>query len=204
MGIKAILSANTKIVTGASNVRIAFAQAADTLTAENIAITSIEGDLPNPDYRVFGAGVNWYVQYTLPEDASGTFQVGLTGDIAFDGTVEAVNTRPVTVEFDTRRTLTATFGTPRMANGQLLLPVVLDADVVGLTKKHFQLTAVSGHSVSRLKCYLYGSDREYELAVIPNTYKGTFSVDFARAVRKANGLIVDVAVEALEVSYPNS
>ena len=161
------------------------------------------GDPIGEDVRVWGEDGNWYLTFKIPDARVGSSQITLTGSVIANGALETLDAKAVTVDYDTRRSLRMHWGEIRYEKNQLTLPITFDTDVSGLTKKHFRLTSVSGHSVSRLRCYLYGKDRDYELVFIPNNYRrGVFTVEIARPVHKTNGIRMDVEIPLVEIRYP--
>lgn len=182
--MKAILSAPKDIVVGTSNVRIALTEDYN-LDASHVVVS---GDVPAGS-RVFGAGRHWYYQFKLVEGQAGAFTVGLSS--AFRAT-------PVVVEYDTVRSVSIRFGTPRQEGRRVVVPISASHALIGLVKSCFRLTGASG------RCYLYGRDREYQLVVIPNERSGVFRVSVARQVCKASGIHVDAVSEAVEVRYGSS
>ena len=201
--VRAVLSAPTKTVIGGFNTRITFQRAVHSVETANVRFQTTEGDAIGESYRIQGRGLNWYIAHKLPEFCVGSSEIALTGSVIANGAMETIDAKPVTVRYDTHRSLPVSWGDVRYEKGHIALPMTFDAPLSGLTQKHFRLIAVSGHLVSRLNCYLYGQDAEYELVFIPNNYRrGVFTIEMARQVQKATGVFVDVEMPPLEIRYP--
>ena len=201
MPIRSVISVPSKIIIGAFNIRIAFGQPVENFGASNVNIRTIVGDPIGVNYKFFGNKGSRHILCKMPDARVGMSEVSLTGSVDVDGTPEAIDARPVTVRYDTQRIMPAELGEVLYRKNQIVLPIRFDAAVIGLTKKHFRLTAVSGSILRNLKCYLYGSGQAYELVMIPAANrKGVLLVEWTdREMRKENGVMVDVVMRAIEV-----
>ena len=206
--VRCVMTAPTQTVKGKFNIRLTFARNVQDLDLSNVDIETVSGDPISgdpigEDVRVWGEDGNWYLTFKIPDARVGRSQITLTGSVIANGALETLDAKAVTIDYDTRRSLMMHWGEIRYGKNQLTLPITFETDVIGLTKKHFRLTAVSGHSVSRLRCYLYGKDKDYELVFIPNGYRrGVFTVEIARPVHKTNGIRMDVEIPPVEIRYP--
>ena len=206
--VRCVMTAPAQTVKGKFNIRLTFARNVQDLDLSNVNIETVLGDPISGDpigenVSVWGEDGNWYLTFKIPEFHVGSSQITLTGSVIANGAFETIDVKAVTVDYDTRRSLRMHWGEIRYQKNQLTLPITFGTDVIGLTKKHFRLTVVSGHSVSRLRCYLYGKDRDYELVFIPNGYRrGVFRVEIVRPVHKTNGIRMDVEIPPVEIRYP--
>lgn len=201
--VRAVISAPTKMIIGAFNSRITFARPIHILHADNIVVRTVSGDPIGVNYQVKGEGHHWYIYSKMPEGRVGSSEISLTGSVHANGALETIDANPVLIRYDTQRAIGVTFGDVRYQSDHCVLPVTFQAPVIGVSKKHFRLTTLSGHPVERLKCYLYGQDSDYEFVLIPNGYRrGRFRVEMTLPVRKANGIVVDVDTTPIEISYP--
>ena len=197
------MTAPQKTVIGKSNIRLTFARNVQGLNLSNVNIETVSGDAMGEDVRVSGVDGNWYLTCKIPDTCVGVSEISLTGSVIANGALETIDARATRIAYDTQRSLPMHSGKVRYEKSRFILPITFETDVSGLTKKHFLLTTVSGHSVSRMRCYLYGKDKDYELVFIPNGYRrGVFRVGMARQVQKANGIVLDADFTPIEIRYP--
>ena len=201
--VRCVMTAPQKTVIGKSNIRLTFARNVQGLNLSNVNIKTVSGDAMGEDVRVWGEDGNWYITCKVPHACVGMSEISLTGSVIANGALETIDAHAVRIAYDTLRSLPMHSGQVRYEKSRVILPITFETDVSGLTKKHFRLTAVSGHSASRMRCYLYGKDKDYELVFIPNGYRrGVFTVSMARQVQKANGVMLDADFTPIEIPYP--
>lgn len=180
--MRGVISTPRGVITGAFNIRFAFQQDVD-LTADDVVVMQIEGDaLGHPKDTFGGRGKDYHILCYIPDARKGRSRISVIKD--------GVDVSPVFVEYDTVRTVIATFGTPIKRGSKVEVPVTFDSPVRNLKKRNFQVTPSSPFQ-------LYGSDADYTLSV---ANKGrAFSVAVAGSVVKANGVRADIQETVIDV-----
>ena len=182
--MKGVITAPKKIITGAFTILLAFIRPIE-LTAADVVVETLEGDALGHTKDSFGgSGTNYHILCYIPDARSGKSRIS----VVKDGLVVA----PVIVEYDTVRTVHATWGDPVQRNRKIDIPVTLDAPVRRLRKQHFQVS-------EPMPCQLYGSGETYNLVVSPSRAQARFQVTLSGSVEKMNGIRADIQRTILEV-----
>ena len=172
--MKGIITAPTTIITGAFNIRFAFIRPIE-FTMADITIETLEGDaLGNPKDAFGGSGANYHILCYPLENRTGRSRISVTK--------AGVEVEPIEIEYDTVKTVIATWGTPIPRGSKVELPITFDVAIEHLKKRNFTLS-------QPLPFQLYGSGDSYSI-VIPQTPGQTVTV--AGPVRKANGVHAEI------------
>ena len=183
--MRGVITAPKKVVTGAFTLLFSFPSDID-LTPADIQVETIEGHaLGHAKDNFGGSGKHYHLLCYLPDERSGKSRFSITK--------AGVNVKPVVVEYDTVRTVTATWGTPVKRNRQIDIPVTFDTPIKRLRKQHFSV------SEPRCPCQLYGRGDAYELVVSPSRAVTRFQVTISGTVQKVNGLEAVIEETVLEV-----
>ena len=180
--MRGVISAPRGVIQGAFNIRFAFQEDID-LTADDVIVMPIEGDALGHAKDTFGgSGKDYHILCYIPDARKGRSRISVIKD--------GVDVSPVFVEYDTVRTVIATFGTPIKRGSKVEVPVSFDSPVRNLKKRNFQVTPSAAFQ-------LYGLDYTYTLLVAS---KGrAFSVYVAGAVVKANGVRAGIQETVIDV-----
>lgn len=183
--MRGVITAPKRVVTGAFTLLFSFPS--DTpLTPADIKVETIEGDALGHTKDSFGgSGKHYHLLCYLPDARAGKSR--------FSVTKAGVRVEPVVVEYDTVRTVIATWGTPVKRNRKIDIPVTLDASIKRLRKQHFRV------SEPRSPYQFYGQGDTYELVVSPSRAVKHFRVTISGTVQKTNGLEVVIKRNSLEV-----
>ena len=183
--MRGVITAPKKVITGAFTLLFSFPSEI-VLTPTDIKVETLEGDALGHAKDSFGGGGNHYhLLCYLPDERS--------GKSLFSVTKAGVDVKPVVVEYDTVRTVIATWGTPVKRNRQIDIPVTFDTPIKRLRKQHFRF------SEPRCPCQLYGQGDTYDLVVSPSRAVTRFQVTISSTVQKTNGLKAVIAAEPLKV-----
>ena len=184
--MRGIITAPKKVITGAFTLLFAFPSEIP-LTPADIKVETLEGDaLGHAKDNFGGSGKHYHLLCYLPD--------ARTGKSRFSVVKAGVSVQPVIVEYDTVRTVIATWGTPVKRNGKIDIPVTFDASVKRLRRHHFRV------SEPRCPCQLYGYGDTYELVVSPAPTLTSFRVTLSGTLEKENGLEALIATSSLEVN----
>ena len=143
------------------------------------------------------------LQFKLPPETAGTFTVALTGQIKREGdeTLTDIEQDTAIVNYDTRKTIDATYGDIVYQNGEVRLPITFPENLRSLEKTHFAVN----FSESKSRYLLYGADTDFMLALRPPRNRtGEITVLFAKKITKANGINVAVNAESITIPYPEA
>ena len=126
-----------------------------------------------------GEGGNFAIDVSgLPAEMSGSFTVGVTGNVMVDSQSDTLSGPAITINYDTLTSLGASFGTVEYRDGGVIaIPVTFAFDVIAPSKTIFQVTRISGDSVEGIESYIVGEDQSYELIfLLPLDQSGVFTV----------------------------
>lgn len=183
--MRGVITAPKKVITGAFTLLFSFPSDM-VLTAADIQVETIEGDaLGHAKDNFGGSGNHYHLLCYLPDARAGKSR--------FSVTKAGVDVKPVVVEYDTVRTVIATWGTPVKRNRNIEIPVTFDTPIKRLRKQHFRV------SEPRCPCQLYGSGDAYDLVVSPARGLTRFRVTLSGTVEKTNGLEAVIEANVLEV-----
>ena len=179
--IRGVITAPTKVITGAFTIRFSFWREID-LTMTDIRVETLEGDALGHSKDCFsGSGANYYILCYIPDARSGKSRISVNK--------EGVAVEPVIVEYDTVRTVTATWGTPFRRGSKLELPVAFDVPIQKLKKRNFRCSHPCPYQI-------YGADSDYALVVPRRT---GLTITAYGTVQKANGIPAVIETAVLEV-----
>ena len=180
--MKGVITAPEGIITGAFTLLFAFWRETE-FSLSDIRIETLAGHaLGHTKDSLGGSGKDYHILCYLPEGRKGESRISVVKD-GFDVT-------PVTVEYDTIRTVHATYGTPIKRNGKIEVPVSFDAPIQHLKKRNFRFSVPAPFQ-------LYGSGDSYSV-VLPE--RNTFSLTVSGTIRKSNGIRANIEEIQLEVS----
>ena len=180
--MRGVISVPKGIITGAFNIRLTFIKETE-LTAADIVVETIEGDaLGHTKDNFGGGGANYHILCYIPDARTGKSRISVVK--------AGLDVRPVIVEYDTVRTVTATWGTPIQRGYKLELPLSFNVPIQGLKKRNFRLSVPTPFQ-------LYGTGDAYSV-VLPGR-NSPFSVAVSGTVRKMNGIQANIVETVLEV-----
>ena len=169
--MKGVITAPKDVITGAFTLRFAFWREI-ALTMADIQVETLEGDaLGHKKDCLAGSGQNYYILCYLPEGRKGKSRISVGKD--------GFEVPPVVVEYDTIRTVRATYGTPIKQNGKIEIPVSFDAPIQHLKKRNFRLSVPAPFQ-------LYRVSRDAYSVVLPER-SSPFRITVSGTVRKQNG-----------------
>jgi len=180
--MRCVITAPTKVITGAFNIRFAFPEPLE-LTQADVVVETLEGDALGHSKDCFGgSSKDYYILCYLPDERKGKSRISVSK--------EGLDVQPVTVEYDTIKTIIATWGTPIQRGSRIELPVSFDDSVQNLKKRNFRFSYATPYQ-------LYGTGDTYSV-VIPQRQED-FTVAVSGAVEKTNGLRAEIKKTILEV-----
>ena len=183
--MRGVITAPERVITGAWTLLFSFPSEID-LTETDIKIETLEGHaLGHAKDKFGGSGKHYHLLCYLPDAKAGKSRVS----VAKPG----VTVEPVIIEYDTVRTVIATWGTPVQRNRNIDIPVTFDASIKRLRKQHFRV------SEPKCPCQLYGRDNAYELVVSPSRAVTRFQITISGTIEKTNGLEAVIEASPLEV-----
>ena len=182
--MKGVITVPSGIITGAFNILFDFIRPID-LTAADVVVETLEGDgLGHAKDTFGGSGASYHILCYIPDARSGKSRISVVKD--------GLIVEPVIVEYDTVKTVRATWGTPIPRGTKVEIPISFDVAIEHLKKRHFRFSGFPGFPF-----HLYGSGDTYSL-VLPN--RTGLTVTVSGAVRKSNGIRADIQEEQLLVS----
>ena len=180
--MRGIITAPKHIITGAFTILLTFIREIE-LTADAIVVETLEGDALGHSKDSFGgSGASYHILCYIQDARSGKSRISVVKD--------GLIVEPVIVEYDTVKTVRATWGTPIARGTKVEIPISFDVAIENLKKRHFTF---SGFPVP---FQLYGSGDTYSL-VLPN--RTGLTVTVSGAVRKSNGIRAEIQETVLEV-----
>lgn len=181
--MRGVITAPKEIITGAFNVRFDFIRPIE-LTAADITVETLSGDALGHTKDSFGgSGAHYHILCYIPDARSGRSRISVNKD--------GLDVEPVEIEYDTVKTVRATWGTPIPRGTKLEIPISFSVAIEHLKKRHFTFSGFPGFPFQ-----LYGSGNTYSL-VLPN--RTGFTVTVLGTVRKANGISAEITETVLEV-----
>ena len=180
--MRGVITAPKKVITGAFTLLFSFPSEIP-LTPADIKVETLEGDALGHAKDSFGGNGNHYHLLCYLPDAR-------AGKSRFSVVKAGVSVQPVIVEYDTVRTVIATWGTPFRRGDRIELPVSFGVPIQGLKKRNFRLSVPAPFQ-------LYGTGDTYSL-VVPQRQQN-FTVAVSGAIRKINGLAAVIERSSLEV-----
>ena len=180
--MKGVITVPSGIITGAFNILFDFIRPID-LTAADVVVETLEGDgLGHAKDTFGGSGASYHILCYIPDARSGKSRISVVKD--------GLIVEPVIVEYDTVKTVRATWGTPISRGTKVEIPISFDVAIEHLKKRHFTF---SGFPVP---FQLYGSGDTYSLVLPKRT---GLTVTVSGAVRKSNGIRAEIQETLLEV-----
>lgn len=182
--MRGVITAPKKVITGAFTLLFSFPSDI-ILTPADIKTETLEGDALGHAKDSFGGrGKHYHCLCYLPDARAGKSRIS----IAKTG----ISVKPVIVEYDTVRTVRATYGTPVQRNGKIEIPVTFDTPIKQLRKQHFRVS-------EPMPSQLYGLGDAYDFVVSPSPTVTRFQITLSGTVQKTNGLQADIQETVLEV-----
>lgn len=172
--MRGVITAPKQIITGAFNIRFDFIRPVELLQSD-VRVETLTGDaLGNPKDSFGGSGASYHILCYLPDARSGRSRISVvkTGLVV----------EPVIIEYDTVKTVRATWGVPIPRGTKVEIPISFGVAIEDLRKRNFRFSAA-------VPFQLYGSGDTYSL-ILPN--RTGFSVTVSGTVRKSNGVRVDI------------
>lgn len=182
--MKGVITAPKQIITGAFNIRFGFIRPIE-LTAADITVETLEGDALGHTKDSFGgSGANYHILCYLPDGRSGKSRISVNK--------AGLEVEPVEIEYDTVRTVIATWGTPISRGSKVELPISFGVAIENLKKRNFRLSIPAPFQ-------LYGAGNTYSLIIPESIVQRGVSVTVLGTVRKANGIRAEIESAVLEV-----
>ena len=187
--IRGVIIAPKKVITGAFTLRFSFWREIEFSMAD-IRVETLEGDALGHSKDCFsGSGANYYILCYIPDARSGKSRISVDK--------EGVAVEPVIVEYDTVKTVTATWGTPIRRGSKLELPIAFDVPIQKLKKRNFRCSQPCPYQ-------LYGSDANYTLVIPSQISETPWTLTAYGTVQKANGIPAVVTVSSVSVNSGQS
>ena len=173
--MRGVITTPSGIITGAFNIRLTFIREIE-LTADAIQVETLEGDaLGHTKDNFGGSSKDYHILCYLPDERKGKSRISVVK--------EGVDVPPVIVEYDTIRTVHATYGTPIQRNGKIEVPVSFDVPIQHLKKRNFRFSVPAPFQ-------LYGTGDAYRV-VLPE--RGSpFTISVSGTVRKMSGISAEI------------
>ena len=172
-----------KVVSGTFNILFSFPQEVY-LTTDDFRIDLIEGDpLGDPRDKLTGSGKHWMCQCYLPTGIHGKSRIVLD--------MRGFSARPVEIEYDSMRTITATWLEPVITDQKTELSISFSCPLQHLRKINFKFS-------KPVSFQLYRVGELYQLVLSKKIRRG-FSVTVGGKVVKQNGLKAVIEDNVLEV-----
>lgn len=179
--MRGTISAPRGIITGAFNIRFGFIRPIE-LTAADVTVEVLEGDALGHTKDTFGgSGANYHILCYLPDGRSGKSRISVNK--------AGLEVEPVEIEYDTVRTVRATWGMPIQRGAKVELPISFGVAIENLKKRNFRFSQA-------VPFQLYGSGDSYSL-ILPS--RTGLIVTVAGSVRKGNGVQAEIEEVSLEV-----
>ena len=180
---------------GIFNVPASFSEP---VTAFSIANISIEPGIMGVTWSVFGSGQHYNIQFVVPENASGDFEIVISGQVSISGeSVDISGGLRVPITYDTASELTATFGELVYKTdgevGEIDLQIVFSEPVLYFHKTDADLKPVIGDLPYDFEVFLTEIDAStYLFTFIPPPNKhGAFIIDLTGYVFRTTTSIRD-------------
>ena len=182
--IRGVITAPSRVIRGAFNIRFAFSEWVD-LTAADIQIETLLGDaLGDPRDRILqGDNYHYVLQCYIRSAKQGFSRVSLK--------LPGVSVEPVDIEYDTVKVVTAKWGVPVKKGLLTEIPVAFDAELQHLRKRNFRFS-------QPLPFQLHRSGDDYCLR-ISKRFASPLSVFVFGSVVKANEVEAVIEESVLEV-----
>lgn len=179
--MKGVITAPRGIITGAFNVRFDFIRPID-LTAADVVVETLEGDALGHGKDSFGGrGASYHILCYIPDARSGSSRISVVKD--------GLDVEPVIVEYDTVKTVRATWGTPIPRGTKVEIPIAFSVAIQNLKKRNFRFSPA-------IPFYLYGSGDVYTVVAL---IKEKTTIEISGAVRKNNGIDASIEKSVFEV-----
>ena len=195
MAINAIVTAPTNTISGNFNAIVVFDRAVTDFVQLSVSLTSLSGNgRTGVEFGILGASNNYNLDFTLPEDVTGSFQIAITGMLTPQGgsEPEEVMSSTATVTYDSIVSVTAIIGEPLYKNGEIRVPIDFGESIFYFSKTDCEVKHISGDGIHDFEYFLNGRGQTYELVFIPVVNRlGLFSVDIVEHVWKSSGVIRD-------------
>ena len=179
--MRGVITAPRQIITGAFNILFDFIRPIE-LTRADIIVETLEGDALGHTKDTFGgSGASYHVLCYLPDGRSGKSRISVNKD--------GLEVEPVEIEYDTVRTVQATWGTPIRRGRKVEIPISFGVAIENLRKRNFQFSQA-------VPFQLYGSGDTYSLIVLR---RSGLRVTVVGSVRKVNGVRAEIEARPLVV-----
>ena len=181
--IQCVLTVPQKVITGAFNILFSFAQEVY-LTRDDFRIETLEGDpLSDPRDCLKGQGKHWMCQCYVP--------TGIAGKSLIWFEMKGFSTRIIEIEYDTVKTVEATWLDPIVEGQKRTLPLFFNYPLRHLRKRNFRFSQPTPFQ-------LYRAGDLYQI-VFSKKVEGGLSVQVGGSVVKQNGVEAVIAESVLEV-----
>lgn len=178
------LTAPVRVITGAFTILVTFIREIE-LTAADIHVETLEGDaLGCPKDSFGGSGANYHILCYIPGARAGKSRISVRKD--------GLAVEPVIVEYDTVKTVIATWGTPIPRGSKVELPISFNVAIHNLKKRNFRLSTPGPYQI-------YGERNTYSLLVPAALVDAGLAVVVFGTVRKASGVDARIARARFEV-----
>ena len=208
MSINAVISNEISTHIGNFTVNIAFAKDVTAFDISDLTFTAASGNgLTNIKRSLTGGGSTYMVNVSVPSAVSGSFSVGITGEVMVDGTAERVVATVKTFRYDTIFDVRTSFLPLRYSDvdDAIILPIHFDEDVLWFDKSDLFIERKAGSEAYLLEHYVRGADADHEVVFHPalGTW-GAIGVDITGEVIKESDLVREIVhVDPVLISYNN-
>ena len=203
----ATISAPSGTQAGNFNVTVTFDVPINDFNKPNVnLIARTENGITGIDFEITGAGTDYNLFFTLPNEVEGSFSIGITGMVTPDGTStpEGVMANTLVVMYDNTLNVNASFGTVEYRNnGAIAVPITFAEAVISPSKTICEISHVSGDNLTGVNYRLLGENTDYELVFdIPPDRTGSFRIDTTGDVFKVITHVWDnVIITPVTINY---
>lgn len=149
------------------------------------------------DFEILGVGANYNLDFSLPEEKSGSFRIFISGSLFVPdeqpepdpetGIQEDVYypyAALVEVAYDNITSVIGHFEEVIYeANGEIRVPIEFGESVIYFSKTDFEIKSIDGDEIFDFEYFLIGSAADYELVIVPESDRlGVLSVDITEHV----------------------
>ena len=137
--------------------------------------------------------MTYNVPFQLPEDVAGSLRISIAGQVTVSGVSESVTSTPRTIVYDNITNVAATLGTVEYRDGGVIaIPVTFAKAVIAPSRSIFNITRVSGDTLTGVDYRLVGEGTSYTLIIeVPPDRKGSIQIECDGDVLQADTLLWD-------------
>ena len=187
----ATLSAPSGLKTANFSINVSFGTRVTGFEKTDVNLRALDGHgTTGVDFSLTGTGGTYTLNFTLPNNKQGIFEVSVTGMVTPEGksNPEAVMGNTVVVVYGTTAQITVTFGTPVYREGGVIeVPLTFGESVIAPAKTVFEVLHASGDALTDVTYYIVGTGKTRTLIFeVPPDRTGSFNITANGSVLKAS------------------